>query len=285
MTFKAHRQSQRFLELPEGKIAYIDAGQSEEVVVLIHGVPTSSWLYRHIVPILVAKGFRVIAPDLLGFGNSSKPDGYAIYHEEKQGQRIRTLMTHLGIQSWTQVCHDAGGMWTWEMLKQSAQGVKRLVILNTILLESGFYPPLRFEPGAWAKFYTRMYKFPLTRSFMINATLNNGISKNVQLSAQDKEGYKIPMQEGTHKALYYFFTQTCNALSNYEAVLQSLEIPVMVIWGEQDKILRWQPQAEKVTNLLSIQPENIHLLSDADHFIPEEKPMEIAQWIATFIAR
>lgn len=62
------------------QIKYIDAGaKNSPCILLIHGVPTSSWLYRHMIDPLVSKGYRVIAPDMLGYGQSDKPKGYDIY--------------------------------------------------------------------------------------------------------------------------------------------------------------------------------------------------------------
>lgn len=283
-THENHRSRLHYAQVSNGKIAYVDEGEGQDVVLLIHGVPTSSWLYRHIIPLIVQKGYRVIAPDLLGFGASDKPKGYEIYSESNQGKRLLELMRHLEIDTWTHVCHDAGGLWTWEMLKQDSNGPIRLVILNTIIYEAGFNPPLRFEKNILTKAYTALYRWGLTRKLMINATLKNGLSKNVKLSKTDKKGYWVPMKEGANRALFYFFTQTCNALpDDYVDLLQSLQIPTMVIWGKKDSMLLWEPQALNVMADLRIDPSNVHLLTDAKHFVQEEQPETIAEWIVAFL--
>ena len=115
MNYRQHRARQRFIETDGGKIAFVDEGQGPAIL-LLHGFPTSSWLFRNVIPILVENGFRVIAPDLLGFGSSAKPDDHALYSTEKQTRRILALMQFLNIKTWTQVCHDLGGPWTWEMI-------------------------------------------------------------------------------------------------------------------------------------------------------------------------
>lgn len=282
LTHEEHRQRLKYINLADGKIAYVDEGEGP-VVLLVHGVPTSSWLYRHIIPSLVEKGHRVIAPDLLGFGASEKPKGYEIYSEAAQGKRLLALMQQLGIDQWMHVCHDGGGLWTWEMLKQSSEGVSRLVLLNTIIYESGFDPPLRFEPGWIAKFYTFLYKGALSARLMIGATMKNGLSKRIKLSKKDKEGYWRPMREGGNRALYYFFTQTCNKLPDYyDDVLRSLSVPAMVIWGAKDPMLKWEPQAINIMADLRMDPADVHLLQEARHFIQEEQPEDIANWIDAF---
>lgn len=285
ITHDQHRNRLKYAEVSGGRLAYVDEGQGKAIL-LVHGIPTSSWLYRHIIPRLVEKGYRVIAPDLLGFGASNKPRGYTIYSEQHQGQRLLDLMAHLGIENWVQVCHDAGGLWTWEMLKKHKTGVTGLVFLNTIIYEEGFDPPMRFEPGRLAKCYTCLYKNRFSAKMMINATLKNGLGKGVKLSKDDKRGYLVPMLEGADKALYYFFTQTCNELPGYyDDLLRALDQPAMVIWGAKDPMLKWEPQAEKVMKDLEMDAKDVHILPDAGHFIQEEYPAEISDWIADFVSR
>jgi len=96
-----------------------------------HGVPTSSWLYRKLIDPLVASGYRVIAPDMLGFGNSANPKGYTIYDKKEHARRILGLMEHLKINNWHHVMHDAGGLWTWELFKQAPSKISKLTIKVT----------------------------------------------------------------------------------------------------------------------------------------------------------
>lgn len=283
-THENHRSRLQHAQVSNGKIAYVDEGEGQDVVLLVHGVPTSSWLYRHIIPKIVEKGYRVIAPDLLGFGASDKPKGYEIYSEQNQGKRLLELMHHLEINTWTHVCHDAGGLWTWEMLQQDPNGPIRLVILDTIIYEDGFQPPMRFEKNFLTKVYTALYSWGPTHKLMINATMKNGLSKNIKLTKKDKKGYWVPMKEGANRALFYFFTQTCNALpDDYDDLLRSMQIPAMVIWGKKDSMLHWEPQALNVMADLRIDPANVHILPEAGHFIQEEEPAAIADWIIGFM--
>jgi pimeloyl-ACP methyl ester carboxylesterase len=77
-TIEEHRQYQKSFSSSDGVLKYIDEGKGD-VILLLHGIPTSSWLYRKMIADLVMKGHRVIAPDMLGFGNSDRSDGYEIY--------------------------------------------------------------------------------------------------------------------------------------------------------------------------------------------------------------
>ncbi len=276
------RATQKTFNSTDGDVKYIDRGDGS-VILLLHGVPTSSWLYRRMIDGLVDGGHRVIAPDMLGFGNSDSPKGYEIYSGENHATRLLALMDHLKIDSWSHVMHDAGGLWTWEMLKLSPKKIDTLIIFNSIIYEDGFYPPIRMKPGIFAKVSMWGYNNGITTKTLLNKLFDMGLNED-NLTKKDIEGYKKPLLENKTKAMYYFFTQTCNTLPGYSTVLQNLDVPTMVVWGKNDKMLQWTPQSAQVKDDLKIAEKDIHLL-DATHFIQEEKPEEINELILKFISR
>ncbi|MEP0266737.1 alpha/beta hydrolase [Dokdonia sp.] len=280
ITYDTFRAQQQSFSTTEGAIKYIDKGEGP-VILLLHGVPTSGWLYRKMIDPLVDGGYRVIAPDMLGFGNSDSPKGYEIYSEEMHAQRLLELMNHLAIDSWTHVMHDAGGLWTWELMEQAPDKIKNLAILNTIIYEEGFDPPIRFEAGIMARMAMWGYRNGITTNVMLKGLFKEGLTEN-NLNKIDVEGYKRPLKEGKTRAMYYFFTQTCNSLPEYQPMIQKMDIPATIIWGKNDSFLKLEPQQEVLQKDLNIKDEDIHLL-EAKHFIQEEKPEEIAQMILEFI--
>ena len=275
ITYSQFRAQQKAFKSPAGNIKYIDQGKGD-VIVLLHGVPTSGWLYRNLINKL-AKTHRVIVPDMLGFGSSDSPDGYEVYSAKNHAKRLLALMDYLSIDTWTHVMHDAGGLWTWELFGIAPNKVKNLVVLNTIIYNEGFDPPIRFEEGVLAKTAMWSYRNSITNNMMLKGLFKSGMTTNT-LSKVDLQGYKQPLKEGKTKAMYYFFTQTCNSLKNYESIVSSLNLPVCVIWGKNDDFLKWQPQRNRIVKDLNIEQEQIHLI-DAKHFIQEEQPDFIAETI------
>jgi len=262
-------------------IKYRDEGSAnKKCILLVHGVPTSSWLYRHMIDPLVSKGYRVIAPDMLGYGQSDKPAGYDIYAPENMGSYLLELMDSLDIDSWTHVCHDAGGLWTWEMLKQNSKKVSNLVLLNTIITQEGFNPPMEMKRNFISKLYVKTYTSNMSRKGTMKMTLSNGLV-NKKLCAPDMlEGYISPTEDRLDRALYQFFSNVCvKKLPNYIPLMESLQIPTKVIWGKKDEILVWEKQAKEVSKALNLTPDNILLFENAKHFIQEEKPIEIVNFI------
>jgi len=283
MTYQKFRAEQKSFESPSGRINYVDKGNSDSVILLLHGVPSSSWLYRKMIDELVANGHRVIAPDMLGFGSSGSPRGYDIYNEQEHAKRLLALMDHLEIKNWTHVFHDAGGLWTWELFKIAPNRVENMVILNTIIYEEGFQPPIRMEKGMFTRFTMWMYRNGITTNTLLKQLFKLGLKEN-NMTDVDIEGYKKPLREGKTRAMYYFFSQTCNELPNYKEVIQNIDIPTLVIWGEHDEMLVWKDEKSLVMKDLNIQPKNVHTL-DAKHFIQEEKPEEINKLILAFLKK
>ncbi|MDB2462833.1 alpha/beta hydrolase [Algibacter sp.] len=281
ITYSQFRSEQNTFSSKDGNIKYIDKGKGD-VIVLLHGIPTSGWLYRNIIDNL-SENHRVIAPDMLGFGSSDSPKGYDIYSETQHAKRLINLMNHLNIENWTHVMHDAGGLWTWELFKKQPNRITKLIMLNTIIYKDGFDPPIRFKPGFMARTAMWSYRNGVTTNIMLKGLFKKGLTENT-LNKIDIEGYKKPLIEGKTRAMYYFFSQTCNGLPNYQSVIENINIPVAVIWGENDSFLTWTPQKDAIIKDLKMSKNNIHLLN-AKHFIQEEQPEKISAFILDFIER
>src|SRR5215467_311565 len=122
----------RYLATPEGRCAYIDEGaRSAHAVLLLHGNPTWSFLWRHAIAALVSAGQRVIALDLLGFGRSDKPNHLAAYTIERHVARLLALWQALDVQEVSLVIHDWGGPIGLWWLAASGVPLRRLVVCNT----------------------------------------------------------------------------------------------------------------------------------------------------------
>lgn len=287
-TYQEFRSEQKTFTSKQGDIAYMDKGSREgEVILLVHGVPTSGWLYRNIIDDLAARGYRVIAPDMLGFGSSDSPSGYTIYSEKNHAKRILALMDGLKIKRWHHVCHDAGGLWTQALVERAPSRLKSLTLLNSVLLKEGFAPPVRMKQGLVAKTAMASYRSSITNSLMTGILFQQGLEDCQHLTDDDKEGYRRPLLEGKTDSLYYFFSKSCNELPDYRNALRGLtkhHCPVQVIWGIKDDMLLWNPQAEEVKSMLKIDSSDIHLLQ-SNHFLQEEQPAKISRLIDRFVSK
>ncbi|MGB0839538.1 MAG: alpha/beta fold hydrolase, partial [Chitinophagales bacterium] len=135
------------------------------------------------------------------------------------------------------------------------------------------------------RFYTNLYQSALGNKFMVNMTLNNGLEKT-KLSKTDRRGYSLPMREGGGMTLYNFFTSfedISDNIKDYQKTIKDANVPILVIWGEQDDILQGSAQIPLLQKQFNVPNENIHRLKNAKHFIQEEEPKKIANWIADFV--
>ncbi|TPN87718.1 alpha/beta fold hydrolase [Aquimarina algicola] len=282
ITYEDFRIDQRTFPTDDGIIKYIDKGNGPAIV-LLHGVPTSGWLYRKMIDPLVKSGFRVIVPDMLGYGSSDSPEGFEIYTAENHAKRLLQLMEGLGIDTWSHAMHDAGGLWTWELMKLAPNKIEKLIVLNTIIYEDGFYPPVRMKPGKLAKTAMWAYRNGVTTNTLLKNLFKQGLKENT-LNTIDVEGYKTPLLEGKTDAMYYFFSQTCNELPDYTDIFENIDIPVTVIWGIHDTMLQWPPQQRRASNALKVKEEDIHFI-DEKHFLQETKAKEIVYKITAFLKK
>ncbi|MEM9195034.1 MAG: haloalkane dehalogenase [Myxococcota bacterium] len=113
---RTHVESLSYATVEGQTMAYLEAGDpADPPVIMLHGIPTSSMVFRDVVPPVAAAGYRVIAPDLLGFGESDKPDA-PTYSLADHARRIFALADELGMTDFVLLVHDIGGFVGWEML-------------------------------------------------------------------------------------------------------------------------------------------------------------------------
>ncbi|MFT5819367.1 MAG: pimeloyl-ACP methyl ester carboxylesterase [Crocinitomix sp.] len=264
----------------DGIIKFIDEGEGIPIV-LLHGVPTSGWLYRKMIPELSTKGYRVIVPDMLGFGNSACPNGKGIYSPKNHARRLVELMDHLKITSWTQVAHDASSLWTAEMLRQNPNCINRLVLMNTVLNPNGINWKNQLEIGLTAKVGLAMQRLGLQKGSFVTKFIKDNLV-DTRLSQAELNGYEQAVILGKTEAIFAHYIHMFEMSIIEKDQLPEFNGPVAVIWGELDEGLKWAPQAAKIKEHFQIKPEDLHLLATG-HLVPEEKANEAAELIMNFV--
>lgn len=128
--FKPH-----YLEHANGlRMHYLDEGRhGGKTFLCLHGQPTWSYLYRHMIPLLVAAGHRVVAPDLFGFGKSDKPREDAVYTFDFHRDSLIALIRALNLQNTVLVCQDWGGLLGLTIPKKMPERFSGLLVMNTAL--------------------------------------------------------------------------------------------------------------------------------------------------------
>lgn len=283
-TYQQHRNQQQTLTTPDGlKLAYTDHGQGKTLV-LIHGVPTSSWMYRKMIPKL-QENFRVISVDLIGYGSSDKPNQDTAYSNHSQAERVAYLLDHLNVKQTTVLFHDMGGLVAWELLALKPESIENLIVLNTIIRKEGFNHP-EFNNKFMTRLMTDAFSNQLTSAAVLRKTFTNmGLGPHA-LNEKECRGYVVPMREGSNRALFNFYNQLNDdlytQLDNNRFLFERFTGKTLIFWGEQDKVLTTQ-QIPFLQEHLKIPASNIHTYPNNAHFLAEEIPEILTTEITDFL--
>lgn len=259
------------------RLHYLEAGEGAPVL-LLHGFPTSSHLYRNILPEL-AKTHRAIALDLPGYGLSEKPldQRYDFSFFERT---LEAFCDALDIRHTDLVVHDLGGPVGLFWAVRHPNRIKHLVILNTLV-----YPQT-----SWAvKAFLLALRLPLLRDYLVSpkgivGAMKFGVADKKRLNREVLTPYTAPFEDpAAQKALIKAGSGlSIKGLVEVADKLPSLEIPVRLIYGEQDRIL---PDIAKTMQRLKrdFPAAELTSLPNAGHFLQEDAPDRVATLIAEFI--
>jgi haloalkane dehalogenase len=262
------------------RVHYVDEGEGPPVL-LLHGEPTWSFLWRRIVPRLVSAGRRAVAPDLLGFGRSDKPTDARWYSYDRHVESVTRLVHTLDLRELTLVVHDWGGPIGLRIAVENEERVERLVILDTGV--GAGRPPSE----TWLRFREALRNVggALDVGRLVTAGTARGLSDGVRAA------YDAPFPTPESKAGALAFPElvptepehpSAAAMNRVRDALRSWEKPALVVWGADDAVL--PPRvAEHIVELIpgATGPE---LIPRASHFLQEDAPDEVAAAIVRFLA-
>lgn len=272
------RQRLRTLTAGGRRAAVLDEGNGPPVV-LLHGIPTHSYLWRSVVPVLALE-YRAIAPDLLGFGFSDK-SASADLSPAGQATFIEAILDELDVESYTLVVHDYGALVACELLARNPNRIRHLTITNTSLRLSDWrggspVSPLRllaFRPlGEIA--------FALARPFMLKWAFSIYVSERDRLDSNTMALYWAPFDEGFRQTLLTLFrcpSPTEADFARWRDALSSYTGPALIAWGALDPTFR-PDRAEDLTRL--IPNSRYQPFQHANHFIQEDRPTALGRLIA-----
>jgi haloalkane dehalogenase len=187
--------SPRYVDVsdPEGgalRVHYVDEGPPDaEPVLMLHGEPSWSFLYRKMIPIVVDAGLRVVAPDLVGFGRSDKPAKRTDYTYQRHVDWMRAVVEQLGLNRITLVGQDWGGLIGLRLAVEDEGRYARIVAANTFLPTGDRYPGDAFL--AWQKFSQETETFPVGR--IVNRGCTTDLPPDVIAA------YDAPFPDETYK--------------------------------------------------------------------------------------
>lgn len=279
------------------RVHYLDEGpETGPVILCLHGEPTWSFLYRHMVPGLVEAGYRVIVPDFIGFGMSDKYTAQENYTHELHTSVLRKLMDHLRLDGITLVCQDWGGLTGLSVVKDCPHKFSNLVIMNTGIPTGAFAAdPTGEKRGAGAT-VVQFLPFVVWRSFVLLFGSSLPVSFTnwlffTRLYSCDPAvaaAYSAPFPSSVYKAgaarwplLVPMYTDdpVIPHMQAAQKCLQSWSKPALVMFGDSDPITRGQ---EKIFLKLIPHARNV-TVEGAGHFLQETHGKLLVKNIVGFL--
>lgn len=272
----------KFLDLHGDRVAYLDQGQGE-VVLLLHGMAGSSNTWRSVIGPL-SRRYRVVAPDLLGHGQSAKPrsdyslGAFAVF--------LRDLLDELGVTSATIVGHSLGGGVAMQFIYQHPDYCQRLILISSGGLghEVGLTLRLLSAPGA-ELILPIIAPSPVlaggerVRSWLAKAGIQTPRGDEIwsaYCSFSDKETRHSFLR--TLRSVVDYRGQSVSALNRLHV---KAEAPTMAIWGDQDAII---PVHHAYAAHEARPGTRLEVLTGVGHFPQVERPTDVVDLIDDFIA-
>lgn len=264
------------------RIAHIDEGPRDApTVLLMHGEPTWSCLYRKMIPVLVAAGYRVVAPDLVGFGRSDKPAHKSDYSYLNHVQWMSAWIQANDLQGVTLFCQDWGSLIGLRMVAGAPERFARIVLANGGLPTGMEKVPRAFK--IWRAFSMYSPWFPIGRIVKTGCVAG--------LSPQEVAAYDAPFPSSRYKVAARVFPgfvpttpQDPERQNNERAweMFKRWDKPFLTLFSNRDPVTRggykiWQQLVPGAQG----QPHAI--TRNAGHFLQEDKGVEVAHAIAAFM--
>jgi haloalkane dehalogenase len=271
------------IALKEGEMHYADQG-SGPTILLVHGTPTNSYEFRHLIAAL-SKRFRCIAPDHLGFGQSSRPQSFA-YTPEAHAAVLKEFVAKLDLRDITLVVHDFGGPIGLPLgvMSEEELRVKKVVLMNTWAWPLDDDPKLargaKLIGGAMGRFLYRYanasLKLIMPSAYGDKKKLTKEIHRRYLDVFRDRDARVL--------VLHALAKSLLGSSAHYQSLLDRIDrlakLPVLIVWGMKDSA--FQPyQLERWQRLLP--SAQVVKIEGAGHWPHEEEPARVVTAIEHFL--
>lgn len=260
---------------------YVDEGcKQAPIILMLHGDPSWSYLYRHMIMPAVEQGFRVIVPDFIGFGKSDKLTDGSMYTYPNYIEWLSLFIDKLGIRNIHLICHGFGGMIGFRLLANEPQLFSKLVVANAFLPTGE--EPLKESVKKWMTYSQTVDPFPISQ------TIQHGSCHRI--SDAELAAYDAPFPDESYKiaprrlpAILPVSPSNSESVKNKLAwvKLGYLSLPVLTIFGDADPINKG---GDKVIQhrMKGSQNREHAVIANASHFIQEDASNELITRALTF---
>ncbi len=294
-----------YITIEDTRIHYLDEGpKNGEIIYLLHGEPAWSYLFRKMIPVLVDAGYRVIAPDMVGFGKSDKYISIEDYTHQMHVDKMTQLIVELDLQNITAHVHDWGGLVGLRVVAEEPDRFSRIISSNTSLIATGrgllndmfsfiAYPLFKFAiwfqgPATWEEFIGGSGFAGWIRYSKSTDNIDVGGIMQIlgTVSAEERVAYEAPYPNATYKAGAQIFpylipSELRKNEKAYRDVFENWDKPFLIANSDNDPVTSNNPRLVEMLKRVPTAKEII--IKGPGHFIQEEAGPEYAQLIIDFI--
>ncbi|WP_442510379.1 alpha/beta fold hydrolase [Novipirellula sp. SH528] len=279
MDVQSFRNRQQTIKLDgiiddELTVAYTDVGEGEPLL-LLHGIPTWSYLFHEIIGPL-SEDFRVIAPDMIGYGYSDRRDRFD-RSIEMQADVVERFLAELDIPSAHFIAHDIGGGVAMIVADRSPELVRSMVLSNSVAYDS--WP----VDAMLALGHPRNAKMkPAEMKQLLEKSFEFGLSRPERLTDEFREGIMKPYlePEGVVSMVRNSASLNTNHTTPLTARLNQISQPTLLLWGVDD---RWQPVSTAERLVEDMPNAELHAIKNCSHWVPQDAPEEYGNAILEFL--
>lgn len=266
----------------ELRVHYLDEGpQDADPVLLLHGEPSWSYLYRKMIPILTAAGLRVIAPDLPGFGRSDKPAARTDYTYQRHVDWMQAVLDQLDLKNITLFCQDWGGLIGLRLVAANPERFDRVAAGNTMLPTGDHDPGEGFRK--WQQFSQE------TPQFHAGGVIKGGTTTELSQAVMDAYNAPFPdesYKEGARQFPLLVPTSPDNPASEKNraawAELGKWHKPFITMFSDSDPVTAG---GDRVMQKLipGTRGQKHTTIANGGHFLQEDQGHEVAELLVAFI--
>ncbi len=293
-----------YMQLEQMRMHYLDEGkENQKVIFLFHGQPSWSYLYRHMIPPLADAGYRVIAPDLIGFGKSDKPMDPKDHTFTNHVNWVSQFVRQLGIKHASAFMQDWGGMIGLRVLANNPDWLDHLIVANTALAEvkglakfifpkvmkwmaksSGKPSVEKFAHkqnfGNWAGYFSRSEKLEIGKIMQVLTTKS--------LKPEEMQAYDAPFPDdrfyAAPRTMPQIIATDLDEVNEAWEKLRQWEKPVLTLFSDKDPFLAGKGYDEKFRKNFKGAKDQPHItITNASHFLQEDQASALVKNITKWV--
>jgi len=244
------------------KLAFVEEGDGP-LVVLLHGFPEDRRAWRRQLPALARAGFRAVAPDLRGYGDSPKPRDVDSYRVPALVEDVAELIESLGGRACLLVGHDWGALVAWFLAMTRPELVQRLAILNVPHPAAYARELRRSRSQQLRSAYHLLFQLPVIPELLMRVA---GV-----VMRRTWRGPLTPM--------FHYYRALRRTRGRLRTLIRPIEVPVLLIWGERQSIFI----EETLTDVAEWVPDlRIERIAQARHFVQHDAPGKVSELLIAF---